>query len=106
MYSYASVIENMSDMDLGEESNINFIEKKLSEAAADKVKFVIEETKKHRADTLGLGIILARHYPSEWRAKYQNDWRNHLSRITYTIHCNVKVNNIGQTTKNITKEHP
>lgn len=106
VYTTAGIVENLSTYDLSVRKVDMKIENQLTKEITNSITKVMEKTKKTHSDPLGLGIVLARNYPNEWKAKYRNQWDKELSRITYTIKSKVQISNVGQTTTNITKEDP
>ncbi|MFP3392838.1 Ger(x)C family spore germination protein [Brevibacillus sp. SIMBA_040] len=104
LYGSAYVTENHSSLDLTLKKSCKIVEDKLNQKVTDDVKKVLEQIKQTRSDTIGLGIVLARNFPKEWRDKYRNTWDKEIPRITYQIKSKVQVVDIGQTTKNIMKE--
>ncbi|KQL45251.1 spore gernimation protein [Brevibacillus choshinensis] len=103
-YVTAVVIENMTNLDLEEEKNMVLLQNKLSQEINSSIKKTLDLMQKKRSDPIGLGIMLARHYPREWRETYRNNWNEVLPDLTFQIRSKVNVASIGQTTKNITKE--
>ncbi|MED4581977.1 Ger(x)C family spore germination protein [Brevibacillus choshinensis] len=106
VYSTAGVVENLSSYDLSERKVDAMIEDQLTKEITRSITKIMEKNKKAHSDPIGLGIVLARNYPNEWKAKYRDQWDKELSRITYTIKSKVQVSNVGQTSTNITKEDP
>lgn len=106
IYTTVGVVENMSTYDLSERKVNLMIEKKLEKDITESIQKIINKTKETRSDTIGLGIILARNYPIEWKRKYRDHWNDELPHITSSIESHVQVSNVGQTTTNITKEDP
>lgn len=106
VYTTAGIVENMSSLDLTDQKVNARIESKLAKDITSSIRTVIDQSKKLRSDTIGLGIVLARNYPVVWKSKYRDRWNEELPRITYTIESKVQVTTVGQTTTNITKEDP
>ncbi|MGG1661495.1 Ger(x)C family spore germination protein [Brevibacillus sp. NRS-1366] len=104
LYGSAFVTENHSTLDLSQEKNNKIIENKLTQEITNDVKKVVEQIKKTQSDTIGLGIVVGRHFPKEWAVKYRNTWDKELPKITYRIKSKMRVVDIGQTNKNIMKE--
>ena len=104
VFATSVVVENMTSLDLDQKKNIALIENKLKKEVEVSVKDTLNLMQKYRTDTIGLGIILARQFPKEWRDTYRKNWNEHLPDITFQIHSKVVVQDVGQTTKNITKE--
>lgn len=106
VYTTAGIIENMSDYDLEDRKFTTMLENRLAKEITNGIVNILERTKKTQADTIGLGIVLARNYPDVWKAKYRKVWNEELPRITYSVKSKVQISNVGQTTTNITKEDP
>ncbi|KNB72658.1 Ger(x)C family spore germination protein [Brevibacillus reuszeri] len=104
VHGSAYVTENHSSLDLSQEVNSKLLEDKLSQQIKNDVKKVMEQIKQTKSDTIGLGIVLARNFPKEWKEKYRSTWDKEIPKITYQIKSKVQVVDIGQTTKNIMKE--
>lgn len=103
---YASVFipETLSPLDFNDKSTFNEVERRLAEKITKKVDFILNESKKHRVDPTGLGLTFAKRYPKLWEQKYKKRWEKELPHITFQIHSNVQVTNIGQTTNSLMKE--
>ncbi|WP_238933739.1 Ger(x)C family spore germination protein [Brevibacillus choshinensis] len=106
VYTTAGIVENMSDLDLEERKINTMLENHLAKEVTKGIVTILERTKKTKADTIGLGIVLARNYPDLWKSKYREVWHDELPRITYSVKTQVQISNVGQTTTNITKEDP
>ncbi|MGN7470303.1 Ger(x)C family spore germination protein [Brevibacillus sp. SAFN-007a] len=104
VYATSVVVENMTSLDLEHRKNIAMIEDMLKKEIETSVKNTLLLMQKYRTDTIGMGIILARQFPREWRETYRDRWNEELPRLSFTIHSKVVVEDIGQTTKNITKD--
>lgn len=98
------ITENVTTLDFNKENSLHQIRKRISSEIENKIKNILEQTKATRTDPIGLGMILAHHYPKSWQTTYRNKWREELSDFTYTIHSKVKIINMGQTTNNLMKE--
>jgi Ger(x)C family germination protein len=102
----AIVFENLTSLDISKDQNIKMIETKVGQVIMSDIQKIMEQMKKTRTDTVGLGILMARYYPRAWQERYRDRWDEELSRISYKIKTKVQVTSIGQTTKNLTKEEP
>lgn len=102
----AIVFENLTPLDISKDQHIKMIETKVEQLITSDIQKVMEQMKKKKTDTIGLGLLMARYYPRTWQDKYRSRWDEELPRITYRIHTKVQVTSIGQTTKNLTKEEP
>lgn len=100
----ASVIENLTDADLGRADNLAALERKLSNHITETVKKTLAQMKRQRTDTIGLGLVLAREYPREWRSHLRDNWNERLAQAEFHVRTKAEITNIGQTTENITKE--
>jgi len=106
IHLYASVFmpETMAPLDFNDQSAFRKVERRLSEEITKKVDFLLKESRKHRVDPIGLGLVFAKRYPKLWEDKYKKRWNEELPHITFQIHSNVQVTNIGQTTNSLMKE--
>lgn len=103
VYASGIVMENMTGINLEHVNNIKKIEEMLKKEVKTSVEKTLQIMQKYRTDTIGLGIVLARYFPREWRETYRERWYEELPKITYTIRSKVVIEEIGQTTRNITK---
>ncbi|EJL46999.1 putative spore germination protein YfkR [Brevibacillus agri] len=104
VHATSVIVENMTNLDLEHKKNIAMIEDMLKKEVEVSVKNTLQLMQKYRTDTIGMGLIMARQFPREWRETYRDRWSEELPEITFTIRSKVAVEDIGQTTKNITKE--
>lgn len=100
----AVVTENMTSLDVSDRRIIVELQKRLNEKVSHNIEGVLEQMKRSNADTLGLGIAVARHFPKLWKEKYRDRWKEELSTFTYDVESDVEVTNVGQTSRNIMKE--
>ncbi len=104
VYASATVIENLTNADLGRAANLTALERKLSMHITETVKKTLAQMRRQRTDTIGLGLVLARKYPREWRSQLRDDWNERLAQVEFHVQTKAEITNIGQTTENITKE--
>jgi Ger(x)C family germination protein len=100
----ATVVENMTMADLSHKSNLNALEEKLRENIKQSVEQVLTRIQKQQADTIGLGLVVARKYPRDWKRTYRANWYEQLKKATFHVQVSAQITNIGQITENITKE--
>lgn len=103
--AYAIITENFSPLNVGDMVVMRDLEKKLNEKLSRQIKNLVKSMKENRADTLGLGISVARHFPKAWQEQYKDRWgEEELPRITVDVTCTIKLVQSGQTTTNIMEE--
>ena len=95
------ITENMSPLNVGDLTVMNQLEKRLDEKITREVVSLLNDMKKNRVDTLGLGISFARNFPKAWENSYEKRWDQELASITYDVQTKIELVNSGQTTSNI-----
>jgi Ger(x)C family germination protein len=104
VYASATVIENMTSADLSKAANMAALERKLSMHITESVKKTLAQMRQQWTDTIGLGLVLARKYPREWRSELRKHWNERLAQVDFRVQTKAEITNIGQTTEDITKE--
>lgn len=99
----AYVLENIGGLDLSVPENVQKINRRMEEHITESVYAAVEEIQEHNVDIAGLGLLIARNFPKDWRTTYNNNWYEELGKSKFHVKSEVNISRIGLTSENLAK---
>ncbi|ARU60651.1 hypothetical protein CBW65_05800 [Tumebacillus avium] len=99
----AYVLENVGGGDLSVPENVQKINRRLEEHITQTVYAAVDEIHEHKVDVAGLGLVVARNFPKEWRSTYNDNWYEELEKTKFHVTTVVNISRIGLTSENLAK---
>jgi spore germination protein KC len=85
-------------MDLVNDANIQFIQKRFSDQLQNNMLKGLTETQKYRSDVLQLGKYVSWRYPKKWKQISQN-WRDvYKEEVSFRLHADLEITRLGKET--------
>lgn len=102
-YANVEIFENTSKLDLGDPKDVEFIKDLIEEDLKIRNELVCKKAQKQfKSDIFGIGRVVYRHYPQEWKKTYSKNWDELFPELDVTIVPHIKVKQIGLINKSIT----
>lgn len=91
--------------DMSKIENLHGVEHEVEKHVKQAVELCFKQIQAKRADSAGLGLILARKYPKIWLEQYKDRWYDVMDKATFNVTVTAHAERLGLTSENIaTKE--
>ncbi|TCP57618.1 spore germination protein KC/spore germination protein [Tumebacillus sp. BK434] len=100
----AYVLENLDGIDLSSPDSIQTLNRAMEARIRESVLAAAKDMQRMNSDFCGLGLVIARKYPQEWRNTYHKQWGDELQKATFDVQAKVNISRIGLTSENLAKK--
>jgi spore germination protein KC len=98
------VREDLSGQDFNEPSTVHKVERKLADFAKLKVESAIKQMQEKGTDAAGLGEIVWRNYPNDWKQGLEDRWQDLFKKATFDIKSESSITESGLINESLIKE--
>ncbi|WP_404332061.1 Ger(x)C family spore germination protein [Mesobacillus maritimus] len=91
-----NVLENASEVNLGDPENIDKLEKEIEKEIKDRMRMTLDKAQGELgSDIFGFGEALYKKYPKEWNNTYKEKWDDEFSEVEVIVKPKVFVRRVG-----------
>jgi spore germination protein KC len=91
-----NVMENASEVNLGDPKNIDKLEKEIEKEIKDRMRMTLDKAQGELgSDIFGFGETLYKKYPKEWNNTYKEKWDDEFSELEVIVKPKVFVRRVG-----------
>jgi spore germination protein KC len=91
-----NVLENASEVNLGDPENIDKLEKEIEKEIKDRIRMTLDKAQGELgSDIFGFGEELYKKYPKEWNNTYKEKWDDEFSELEVIVKPKVFVRRVG-----------
>lgn len=91
-----NVLENASEVNLGDPENIDKLEKEIEKEIKDRMRMTLDKAQGElESDIFGFGEALYKKYPKEWNNTYKEKWDDEFSEVEVIVKPKVFVRRVG-----------